>query len=77
MDDPWIYETPDGGHTVYRRKFHTYEKELVSVSEEKKREQEIEALWAKWIPILRASRNDTELYEMLQKAEMYYQLKKS
>jgi uncharacterized protein (DUF1786 family) len=44
----YIYESPDGGHTVYAREFGQTEKILVGVSLEKRRmEQELqdEELW--------------------------------
>lgn len=75
MKETYIYESPDGGHTVYRRLAHQRERELVSISPELLAKKEMDALWTKWIPILRASRDDPALRELVERAETYYNLK--
>jgi len=72
----YVYETPDGGATVYRRKIGSDSRELHSTSEKKKnliddlREQKL------WGEIRRAAKNDPVLQEMLDQIEMYWFLKR-
>lgn len=75
IPETYIYESPDGGHTVYRRVIGQTQRELVSISEELLQQKEIDSLWTKWIPILRASRTDPALRELIERAETYYHLK--
>ena len=44
MTDSYIYESPDGGETIYRRKFYSDKKEKVGVSKNA-RIKEVEAHW--------------------------------
>lgn len=76
-EETYIYESPDGGQTVYRRLIgqSSSEKELYSISEERrsrdlrlKREQF-------WYDILSASDRDPILQSMLEQVEIYYHLK--
>jgi len=71
----YIYESPDGGDTVYRRVAGSLDKTLHSISDKKRQEMEDERLWYKWIEILRASRHDPRLKELLEQAEIYHSLK--
>lgn len=76
--ETYIYETPDGGDTVYRRPFSSNswdQKELVRISDKKRKEMEDERIWLKWMQILRDSRADPHLRELLDKAEVYHSLK--
>lgn len=76
--ETYIFESPDGGHSVYRRPFgKNGPRELVSVSPELQAKQEVEQLWLRWMPILRDSRDDPVLREMLDKAMIYHSLKDS
>jgi hypothetical protein len=78
IPERYIYESPDGGHTIYRRPFNQLgPKELVSISDEAQAKQDIDALWIRWIPILRASREDHILKDMLDKIIVYHDLKDS
>ena len=75
--ETYIYESPDGGHTVYRRAVGAIatERELHSMSEEKRTwdlRVEREHLW---YDILRKSERDPILHEMLDQVEIYYRLK--
>lgn len=78
--ETYIYETPDRGETVYRRPFGSNPwdpKELIQVSDKKRQEMENERLWFKWMQILRDSRDDPALKELLDQAEVYHTLKNS
>jgi hypothetical protein len=73
----YVYETPDGGDTVYRRKIGSDSRELHSTSEKKKnliddlREQKL------WEEIRRAAKNDPALQEMLDRIVVYHRLRNS
>lgn len=68
-----IYESPDGGKTIYARNSLSGERELVKVDPfagEKNR-------WFKWKEILEASKDSPSLSDAIAKAEMIYELTKS
>jgi hypothetical protein len=68
-----IYESPDGGKTVYARDSLSGERELIKVDPsvlEKNR-------WFKWKEILAAAENCPSLSDAISKAEMIYELTKS
>ena len=77
--ETYIYESPDGGDTVYCRPFGSdpSERTLHSISERKKsliddlRNQKL------WGDIHRAAKSDPVLQEMLDKIVIYHQLKNS
>ena len=65
-----VYESPDGGRTVYSRKTGETERTLV--------QEAIDAnqRWKKWRDILNASPEHPSLEDAIQKAEMIYELVK-
>jgi len=68
-----IYESPDGGETIYARDSLSGNRELVKISpaiEEKNR-------WYKWREILKASENCPSLADAIAKAEIIYELTKT
>jgi hypothetical protein len=68
-----IYESPDGGKTVYARDSLSGERELVRIDPqvlEKNR-------WFKWKEILEAAKDSPSLSDAIAKAEMIYELTKS
>ena len=73
----YVYETPDGGDTIYRRKIGSDSRELHSTSEKKKnliddlREQKL------WGEIRRAAEDDPVLQEMLDRIVVYHRLRNS
>ena len=75
--ETYIYESPDGGHTVYRRLVgqSPSEREIHSISDERQslrtRIQE-DKLWEK---IRRNAKTDPALQELLGRALVYHQLK--
>ena len=76
-EETYIYESPDGGHSVYRRQVGQTptEREIHSISEQKKQWDLREKREHLWYDILRASERDAELHEMLDQVEIYYSLK--
>ena len=72
----YIYESPDGGETVYRRESLTNNKELHSQSDEAKRKQARMQRTDTWLQILDAAETDPVLQDLLDRAQTYYELKK-
>jgi hypothetical protein len=69
--DPWIYESPDNGDTVYRRRPGGQDRELV-------REGTLRQLQRRsqlWRDIFKTAESDPELKHMIDQAEVYYRLK--
>jgi hypothetical protein len=70
----YIFESPDGGNTVYRREFGQLQRELHSISEEKRKwnqRLEEEMLWVK---IAQASQTNPALQAALEQARVIYEL---
>lgn len=68
----WVYESPDGGDTIYRRRMGHLDRELIQAPD-----RSMDQHWLQWIPILRDSRDDPALREMLDQARNYWILKNS
>jgi len=69
----YIFESPDGGETVYRREFGEQHRELVKGDPAEKL-QEAQRLW-QWKQIFKAAKTDPDLQELIERAEVYYRLK--
>ena len=63
-----IYESPDGGKTVYVRKSGNSHRTLIKGSADLGRQQ-------MWDQIHRVSQQDVALQQILEQAEIYYQMK--
>jgi hypothetical protein len=73
----YIYESPDGGETVYRREPGGTDRELHHVSDKRKNLHQ-ELMHAKlWGNIRRAAQTDSVLEQMLKQIEIYHTLKNS
>ncbi len=69
-----IFESPDGGKTIYARKSgqdHTQRVCIQEDPEKKDRER-----WLEWRDILAASKGNQGLADLVEKAEVYYRLLK-
>jgi len=75
MSQEYVFESPDGGHTVYRRHVGKQDRELVSVSPEKQSTIEMIKEDKLWSGIRRAAKTDPALKEMLDRVRVYYELK--
>ena len=71
-----IYESPDGGKTVYSRKSGETNRTLHSIDPEYKKEQELKLRWANLKEIVYMADTDPTLNDALTKLEMLYALKK-
>jgi len=63
----YIYESPDGGETVYRRLGGSPNRELIKVAESQR--------YIHWREIQKAAETDEYLADLLDRAEAYYRLK--
>lgn len=66
-----IYESPDGGRTVYSRKSGSSVRTLVK-QEDKKSDR-----WVLWRDILKAAETDPALASVVEQAEIVYHLGRS
>ena len=70
---PYIYESPDSGDTIYRRRAGSNQRELV-------REGPLRQKMLKsqlWRDILQAGESDPVLQDMLDRIEVYHKLRNS
>ena len=58
----WIYESPDGGETVYRRELQSHRRKLLRRTQ-------------LWYDIIQSAESDKELHSMLEQIEIYHALK--
>lgn len=75
--ETYIYESPDGGDTIYRRKFGDAQRELHSISDKKQSLIDDLRKTKLWGEIHRSAAKDPVLKEMLDQIEIYYHLKNS
>jgi hypothetical protein len=67
-----IFESPDGGNTVFARPPHTVER--ADITAETPETLELNHLWFQWRDILRAARHNPVLKEALDRAQVIYEL---
>ena len=75
--ETYIYESPDGGDTVYRRRMGSTQRELHSISDTARNlisDMKKNKLWG---DIHRAAQSDPVLQDMLDRIEVYHRLKDS
>lgn len=72
LDSHMIYESPDGGNTIYVRKPNSTERELIYRSPIKIMHDR----WHLWRDILTEAERNTALEDAIKKAEMIYELVK-
>ena len=70
----YIYESPDGGDTVYRRKFGQIDRELHYKTPAKKELEESYHRFLKWQRILETAKTNPALNDAVQRAEVIYSL---
>ena len=67
-----IFESPDGGSTIFSRLPHTVERvDITAVTPES---QELNHLWFQWRDILTAAKQNPALKEALDQAHVIYEL---
>ena len=65
-----IYESPDGGKTVYSRKSGSSDRTMIKEDPAK----HYIARWYEWKEILKLSETEPSLYDAIEKAEIIYAL---
>ena len=74
IEEITIFESPDGGKTIYSRKSGQDISERVCIQEDpEKKDRE---RWLEWRDILAASKDTQGLADLVEKAEIYYRLLK-
>jgi len=76
IEEITIFESPDGGKTIYSRKSGETDRTLVYEDPEAKKEKLFKERWVEWRDILEASKTNPGLAELIEKAEMFYRLQK-
>ncbi len=76
IEEITIFESPDGGKTVYSRKSGETDRTLVWEDPEAKKEKLFQQRWIEWRDILEASKDNQGLADLIEKAEVYYRLLK-
>ena len=71
-----IYESPDGGKTVYSRKSGDTFGKLHHVDPAHLKEQEITTRWANLKEAVFMADSDPAMNDLIEKVEIYYRLKK-
>ncbi len=69
-----IFESPDGGRTVYARRPGSKDRELYSQDPELQRELAELEQQKRWVDIFQARRDNTELDRLCQQVEIMYEL---
>ena len=69
-----IFESPDGGKTIYARKSGQDHTQRVCIQEDP--EKKDRDRWLEWRDILTASKDNQGLADLIEKAEVYYRLLK-
>ena len=73
----YIYESPDGGDTVYKRKIGSTDRLLHHIDEKKKMQDALEAQWLVWKQILLAGHTNPALQQLLEQARIVYELSRA
>ena len=71
-----VFESPDGGRTVYARRPGSTVRELHRQDPELQRELEELEQQKRWVDIFSARRNNPELNNLCEKVEIFYELSK-
>jgi hypothetical protein len=73
-----IYESPDGGKTVYSRKSGepANSRKLHSIDPAYQKEQDIQVRWANLKGAVFMADSDPGLHDLIEKVEIYYRLKR-
>lgn len=70
--DEYIYESPDGGDTIYRRKLNSLKREVVEISEKSQSKKDL----TDWQEILEAAKGNPVLQNAIERVKMLYHLTK-
>jgi hypothetical protein len=71
-----VFESPDGGRTVYARRPGETNRQLHSQSQELQQELEELKQEKRWVDILGARKTNPELNQLCEQVEIFYELSK-
>lgn len=79
-NDDWVYESPDGGLTVYRRRPGEIERTPIEVVKTESidawtHRRSLAVRRMRWYRMLEAAQHDGVLEEMITRAEVWWELK--
>ena len=74
IEELTIFESPDGGKTIYARKLGQDHTQRVCIQEDP--EKKDRDRWLEWRDILTASKDNQGLADLIEKAETFYRLLK-
>ena len=74
IEEITIFESPDGGKTVYSRKSGETDRTLVWEDPEAKKEKLFQQRWVEWRDILKAGDDHPGLADLIEKTELFYKL---
>ncbi len=74
IEEITIFESPDGGRTVYSRKSGSSDRTLVHKDPQLILEEEEAAKWVKWKDILREAKDNPTLTDAIERVEVLYAL---
>lgn len=74
-DDTYVYESPDSGETVYRRKIGAAADTRELVRETLESAHNIRQQRRRWDNIIENSKSDEELRALIERVEIYHRLK--
>jgi hypothetical protein len=77
QDTKYIYESPDGGHTVYARLPGSTERNLIGISLTKQKFLEDAKQKDIWIDILKESENNPALQKAIENVMLLYKISKN
>jgi hypothetical protein len=75
--ETYVYESPDGGDTIYRRPMASTQRELYRISDQKSTLIDDLRKSKLWGEIHRSAQSDPVLKDMLDQVEVYHTLKNS
>ena len=70
-----IFESPDGGKTIYGRLAHDTQRE--ELTPHNPQQMELNNLWIMWRDILMASKTNSTLRDALDRAQIIYELSRN
>ena len=70
----YIFESPDGGDTIYRRRPGQTQRELYKVSEKKTQQNSVMAEWIQWKDILESAQHNPALQDAIDRVKIIYAL---
>jgi hypothetical protein len=75
MDQDYVYESPDGGETVYRRRKNAPADTREMIQETMESYHVRQQRSKLWMNIHQTAKTDAELKDLLDRVEVYYRLR--